>query len=84
MNLLSESCKIEITSIFLTLIGSFSYNQPIIEGFVTILAIILERVTKTNDLTFSIKAPFFPPFSSTVYHHYSVPTILQVVTRICF
>ena len=21
---------------------------------------------------------------STVYHHYSVPTILQVVTRICF
>jgi len=24
------------------------------------------------------------PLHTTVYHHYSVPTILQVVTRICF
>ena len=26
----------------------------------------------------------FSPSPSSVYHHYSVPTILQVVTRICF
>ena len=30
------------------------------------------------------EAPRTTPSYSIVYHHYSVPTILQVVTRICF
>lgn len=40
---------------------------------------IIEKLFNTH--TLAIRIPLRPSF---VYHHYSVPTILQVVTRICF